>query len=148
MTDHVTAQDWFSSGTRVPYDPVSKKILGSAERTYAEDPIHVFERVARGDAGQDDQSVWTTYLPGFPDGSFGWARVDQHLSDDCMAPKIHVIGRHKVALLPRSCSVGALTEQAGDLRQCLADQVAQSLSVLVHSWPTGRQTLTNLSTPQ
>ena len=90
MTDHVTAQEWFSSGPRVPYDPVSKKILSVAERANAASPIQVFERVARGDGGQDNQSVWTTFLPGFPDGSFGWAKVDQHLSDDGMAPKIHV----------------------------------------------------------
>ena len=90
MTDHVTAQEWFSSGTRVPYDPVSKKILGAAERANDADPIQVFERVARGDGGHDNQSTWTTFLPGFPDGSFGWAKIDQHLSNDGMAPKIHV----------------------------------------------------------
>ena len=35
-------------------------------------------------------SVWTTFLPGFPDGSFGWAKVDRHLDDNGMVPKIHV----------------------------------------------------------
>ncbi len=87
MTDHVTAQEWFSSGTRVPYDPVSKKILSPANGTDAADPIQVFERVAR-DGDQDDNAVWTTFLPGFPDGSFGWAKVDQYLGGNGMAPKI------------------------------------------------------------
>ncbi len=90
MTDHVTAQQWFSSGTRVPYDPVRKKIGRSDERTDPEDAIQVFERVALGDGRQDDPSVWTTFLPGFPDGSFGWAKVDYHLGDKGMTPKIHV----------------------------------------------------------
>ena len=49
MTDHVTAQQWFSSGTRTPYDPVRKKIGRSGERTDPEDAIQVFERVALGD---------------------------------------------------------------------------------------------------
>ncbi len=90
MNDRVTAQEWFSSGTRIPYDPVSKKVLSSAESTVAADAIQVFERVERGDEGQDDQKVWTTFLPGFPDGSFGWARVDRHLSGNGMVPKLHV----------------------------------------------------------
>ena len=29
-------------------------------------------------------------MPGFPDGSFGWAKIDQHLGGNGMAPKIHV----------------------------------------------------------
>ena len=29
-------------------------------------------------------------MPGFPDGSFGWAKVDQHLGGNGMVPKIHV----------------------------------------------------------
>ncbi len=95
MTDHVTAQEWFSSGTRVPYDPVRKKISSPADGSSpaderdAADPIRVFKRVAR-DGGQDDDAVWTTFMPGFPDGSFGWAKVDQHLGANGMTPKIHV----------------------------------------------------------
>ncbi len=89
MTDQVTAQEWFSSGTRVPYDPVSTRILSPADGTDAADSIQVFERVERV-GGQDDDAVWTTFLPGFPDSSFGWARVDQHLGGNGMTPKIHV----------------------------------------------------------
>ncbi len=29
-------------------------------------------------------------MPGFPDGSFGWAKVDRHLAGHAMAPKLHV----------------------------------------------------------
>ncbi len=90
MSDHVTAHEWFSSGTRVPYDPVRKRILNTDEGTDLTGTIHVFERVALGDGEQDDRSVWTTFLPGFPDGSFGWAKVDHHLGDNGMTPKIHV----------------------------------------------------------
>ena len=90
MTDHVTANQWFSSGTRVPYDPVRKRLLNTGEGTNATGTIHVFERVTLGDGAQNDRSVWTTFVPGFPDGSFGWARVDHHLGDNGMTPKIHV----------------------------------------------------------
>ncbi len=49
----------------------------------------MFQRVVR-DGGGDDEAVWTTFLPGFPDGSFGWVKVDQHLSGNGMVPKLYV----------------------------------------------------------
>ncbi len=36
--------------------------------------LRVFERVAA--ARHDADTVWLTMLPGFPDGSCGWAQVD------------------------------------------------------------------------
>ncbi len=89
MSDQVTAQAWFALGTRVPYDPAAKKILQPGEATDAAHRAHVFQRVVR-DGGQNGEAVWTTFLPGFPDGSFGWAKVDQHLSGNGMVPKLYV----------------------------------------------------------
>jgi pimeloyl-ACP methyl ester carboxylesterase len=40
--------------------------------------LRVFERVTA--AEQEADSVWLTLLPGFPDGSYGWAQVDRMLS--------------------------------------------------------------------
>ena len=39
----------------------------------------------RHDAG----TVWLTLLPGFPDGSYGWAQVDRMLGDD-LSPRLYV----------------------------------------------------------
>ncbi|MGI9616507.1 MAG: alpha/beta fold hydrolase [Acidimicrobiales bacterium] len=89
MNDLVTAQEWFSLGTRVPYDPAAKKILKAGEATGAADVVQVFERVDRGD-GQDEAAVWTTFMPGYPDGSYGWAAVDQHLRSTKNVPKLFV----------------------------------------------------------
>ena len=89
MNDQVTAQGWFSLGTRVPYDPAAKKIVRPGELPNASDPVYVWQRVDR-DGGQNGEAVWTTFLPGFPDGSFGWAMVDQHLSGNGMVPKLYV----------------------------------------------------------
>ncbi len=80
MNDQITAQEWFSTGTRVIYDPVSKKMVERAKETDIAGEIRVWKRVER-DAGQSDQESWTTFLPGFPDGSFGWAKVDWMPSD-------------------------------------------------------------------
>jgi len=39
--------------------------------------------------GHDADAVWLTLLPGFPDGSYGWAQVDRILGDD-LGPRLYV----------------------------------------------------------
>ncbi len=85
----VTAAEWFALGTRVPYDRRNQRILQLDDARDSLDVVHVFRRVVREGTG-DDEGVWTTFLPGFPDGSFGWARVDQHLASDGQVPKLFV----------------------------------------------------------
>ena len=75
MSERGAAQAWFDLGERVPYDRRAKKILGEVDSPDSPDVVHVFRRVVR-DGAQDEGAVWTTLLPGFPDGSFGWAKVD------------------------------------------------------------------------
>ncbi len=89
MNDLITAQEWFLSGTRVLYDPVTKKVMEHAKKADIAGGIHVWKRVER-DAARENQESWTTFLPGFPDGSFGWAKVDRQLSGNGMLPKIYV----------------------------------------------------------
>ena len=80
----VTAVDWFAGGERVPFDLESREIGGPAEA----DSVHVWRRVVRDQATPD--AMWTTFMPGFPDGSCGWAKVDQQMNADGMAPKLFV----------------------------------------------------------
>ncbi len=89
MNANTTAQGWFALGERIPYDRRAKRILRPGETTHSTDVVQVFQRVVKADA-QDEEAVWTTFLPGFPDGSFGWARVNQHLTDDGLGPKLYV----------------------------------------------------------
>ena len=77
------AAAWFAAGERVPFDLDSRTISTGSES------VHVWRRVVRGESA-DANAVWTTFLPGFPDGSIGWARVDEHLRGDGMAPKLFV----------------------------------------------------------
>ncbi|HEY4456414.1 MAG TPA: alpha/beta hydrolase [Pseudonocardiaceae bacterium] len=76
----VTANEWFASGRRIPYDPATARVLTEP----APGALHVFERVtgAPGD-------TWLTLLPGFPDGSYGWAQVDRLLGD-MPGPRLYV----------------------------------------------------------
>ena len=68
----VTAAEWFAGGRRIPYDPGSARILSDDEAAATPDAIRVFERVA---GTPDADAIWLTMLPGFPDGSYGWAQV-------------------------------------------------------------------------
>jgi pimeloyl-ACP methyl ester carboxylesterase len=77
----VTAAEWFAGGQRIWYDPGSARALTEKEAAAAPGTLRVFERVAAGGPGPDEDAVWLTLLPGFPDGSYGWAQVDRLLGD-------------------------------------------------------------------
>ena len=83
----VTAADWFGGGQRIPYDPESARVLTEEEAVATPGALRVFERVAP--AERDADTVWLTLLPGFPDGSYGWAQVDRMLGDD-LGPRLYV----------------------------------------------------------
>jgi pimeloyl-ACP methyl ester carboxylesterase len=59
------------------------------DTTDAADVVHVFRRITK-DATLDANAVWTSFLPGWPDGSFGWAKVDQHLIGKNIGPRLFV----------------------------------------------------------
>src|SRR5262249_7659519 len=63
-----SAQAWFARGERVGYDPEARAIVTSGNA-----PLKIFLS-REGDIAQA-----VSFLPGFPDGSFGWAKVRPHL---------------------------------------------------------------------
>jgi pimeloyl-ACP methyl ester carboxylesterase len=69
------------------YDPGSRRVLAGKEAAAEPSALRVFERVAA--VGRDAGTVWLTLLPGFPDGSYGWAQVDRMLGDD-VGPRLYV----------------------------------------------------------
>src|SRR5579863_7634919 len=71
------AETWFGGGERIGYDPDARAIV-AAQRTR----LKVFLRQ------EGDIAYAVTFLPGFPDGSFGWARVRPHLPDAAQMPKL------------------------------------------------------------
>jgi pimeloyl-ACP methyl ester carboxylesterase len=83
----VTAAEWFAGGRRIPYDPESARVLTEEEAAAAPGALRVFERVVA--ATPDPDAVWLTLLPGFPEGSYGWAQVDRMLGDD-LGPRLYV----------------------------------------------------------
>lgn len=85
----LTAQQWFDLGERIPYDPQTRKIIRPGDETGSPDVVNVFQRVVE-ESLTGKNAIWTTFLPGFPDGSFGWAKVDRFLAADGPVPKIFV----------------------------------------------------------
>src|SRR5215470_15348406 len=72
-----SAQAWFADGERVGYDPKTAAVVAAADA-----PFKVFVR------REGDIAHAVSFLPGFPDGSFGWAKVRPHLPAAAEMPKL------------------------------------------------------------
>src|SRR6201981_2381212 len=74
-----SAQAWFAGGERGGYDPKARAIVAAQGA-----PLNVFLR------REGDLAHAVSVLPGFPDGSFGWAKVLPHLPNAADMPKLFV----------------------------------------------------------
>jgi pimeloyl-ACP methyl ester carboxylesterase len=74
-----TAQAWFAGGERVGYDPRTRAIIAAEDA-----PLKIFLRRE----GELTRAV--SFMPGFPDGSLGWARVLPHLPSAAEMPKLFI----------------------------------------------------------
>src|SRR5262249_13860728 len=63
-----SARTWFADGDRVGYDPKARAIVAGQGA-----PLKVFLK------REGDLAHAVSFLPGYPDGSFGWAKVLPHL---------------------------------------------------------------------
>jgi pimeloyl-ACP methyl ester carboxylesterase len=84
----VTAREWFASGERRGYDPIAKTMLETAPGQESSQRLNVFEKVvATAPVGADIR--WLTMLPGYPDGTYGYAQVDRYLGPE-PSPRLYV----------------------------------------------------------
>jgi pimeloyl-ACP methyl ester carboxylesterase len=81
----ITAAEWFGGGCRVPYDPDHHRILTTPDDLTSLH-LRVFERVV---GTPDATGRWITMLPGYPDGSYGYAKVSALLGDE-VAPRLYL----------------------------------------------------------
>ena len=58
-----SAEAWFAQGERLGYDPKARAIRAEGA------PLNIFLR------REGDLAHAVSFLPGYPDGSFGWAKV-------------------------------------------------------------------------
>jgi len=133
----VTAAEWFAGGQRIPYDPWSARVLTEEEAAATPGALRVFERVSG--AERDADAVWLTMLPGFPDGSYGWAQVDRILGDG-PGPRLYVepVGQgdsdkprdYRYSTIERANLVEALWRHHGVRRTVVATFDYTSLALL------------------
>jgi haloalkane dehalogenase len=83
----IPAAEWFGGGRRVPYDPDRHRVLTSHD-DLSTPHLMVFERVV-GAPRMDAEGRWMTLLPGFPDGSYGYAYVNALLGDE-LVPRLYL----------------------------------------------------------
>jgi pimeloyl-ACP methyl ester carboxylesterase len=74
-----TAQAWFAGGERLGYDPKARAVVAAQGA-----PLNVFLR------RDGDLAHAVSFLPGFPDGSFGWGKVLPQLPNAATMPKLFV----------------------------------------------------------
>jgi pimeloyl-ACP methyl ester carboxylesterase len=74
-----SAQAWFAGGERVGYDPKARAIVPARDA-----PLKIF--LSR----EGDLAQAVCFLPGFPDGAFGCAKVRWHLPNAVEMPKLFV----------------------------------------------------------
>ena len=72
-----SAEDWFAGGERVGYDPGAGAIVAAKSA-----PLNIFLR------SEGEVAHAVSFLPGFPDGSFGWAKVRPYLPNSAEMPKL------------------------------------------------------------
>jgi pimeloyl-ACP methyl ester carboxylesterase len=74
-----SAQAWFAGGERVGYDLEARAIIAGQGA-----PLKIFLK------REGDIAHAVSILPGFPDGSLGWAKVRPHLPSAAEMPKLFV----------------------------------------------------------
>jgi len=77
-TSNFTAKEWFEKGQRIPYNHQENRILSNYEKQPSQGIIEVFQLNVNKQLTSEN---WLTMLPGFPDGSFGWSKVENQLKD-------------------------------------------------------------------
>lgn len=79
MSNYIhSAENWFSKGERISYNPKKKMILKPNENK-EDEILNVFHRIVNRNSDTAN-SYCITLLPGFPDGSFGWTKIEQELA--------------------------------------------------------------------
>src|SRR5260370_16591431 len=77
MDETASAEAWFGEGRGIGYGPKAHAIVAGQDA-----PLRVFLR------REGNISHAVSFLPGFPDGSFGWSKVRPHLPNAATMPKL------------------------------------------------------------
>ena len=76
ISDGKTAASWFNTGERLVYDLSKKQILKSVSSIH-QNQLYVFNKHVTYPNQSADSAM--TFLPGFPNGSIDWIKIDKLL---------------------------------------------------------------------
>jgi pimeloyl-ACP methyl ester carboxylesterase len=82
-----TAEEWFSSGVRLPYDPVTKSIIDTNEDAHA-GHLFVFNKAILYSRQNPGETI--SFLPGFPSGSYDWVKIDSLIEERNPVNRLYV----------------------------------------------------------
>jgi len=83
----ISAKEWFSGGERLPYDPVTKKILHPDIAAHS-GGFFVFNKFITY-SGQNPYKA-ISFLPGFPTRSYDWAKIDALIAEQDPLNRLYV----------------------------------------------------------
>jgi len=83
----VLGRDWFGSGVRLLYDPVTKSI-NEADRSSLSSNFFVFNKFIT--FPKQDPKNTISFLPGFPCGSYDWAKIDALIEEQLPLNRLYV----------------------------------------------------------
>lgn len=85
----IKAESWFNLGERISYDFIKKKIINNKEKEQGNSNLQVFQRFINSSNLKSNINT-ITMLAGFPDGSYGWSKVEHLLSKKELHPRIYI----------------------------------------------------------
>src|SRR6266496_491506 len=77
-SDGKTAKSWFNSGERLLYDLTDRQITNSCSAVQP-NQLYIFNKHTTYQTQEAENVI--TFLPGFPDGSIGWMKIDKLIEE-------------------------------------------------------------------
>ena len=86
-----SAHNWFALGDRIVYDILHNQMLTAIDLQTDQNIISVFHRM--DNLSHAENAPLITFMPGFPDGSYGWNKVDELLQTDKAKLFVEYVGQ-------------------------------------------------------
>ncbi len=83
----ISTKEWFGSGGRLPYDTITKSIIDAGEAAQSKS-LFVFRKYVI--YPKQNPATVISFLPGFPSGSYDWAKIDVLIEEQKSINRLYV----------------------------------------------------------
>jgi pimeloyl-ACP methyl ester carboxylesterase len=83
----ISAKEWFGAGSRLPYDTVTKSIIDPGKSAPLKS-LYVFNKYVVYSTQNPATAI--SFLPGFPSGSYDWAKIDSFIEEQNPLNRLYV----------------------------------------------------------